>query len=177
MASGKSYGADITMSYKNQWVNTQLSYSYSWTTKKIRDTEYHPRYDSRNNIKIFINFELGNNWRAGIMWNYSSGMPFTQIFGYNDKYNPSQVSDPISLLSNYAYFPILAGRNTAHLPDYHRLDINLSKEFRLWFMDLTIDASVINVYDRKNFFYFDTQTGERVNMLPFFPSIDIKAEL
>ena len=175
--SGKSSGAEVTMNYENQWINAQLSYSYSWTTKKIRDIEYHPRYDSRNNIKIFINFELGNKWRAGIMWNYNSGMPYTQIYGYSDKYNPFDIFNASSLLTNYAYFPILAARNIAHLPDYHRLDINLSKEFQLWFMNLDIDLNVINVYDRKNFFYFDTQTGERVNMLPFFPSVSLKADL
>ena len=176
-ASGESHGAEVTMNYKNSWINAQLSYSYSWTTKKVRDIVYHPRYDSRNNVKIFINCELGDNWRAGISWNYNSGMPYTQLLGYYNKYNPSDILIPSSLLTSYAYFPILAARNAAHLPDYHRLDINLSKKFRLWIMNVNVDLSVINVYDRKNFFYFDTQTGERVNMLPFLPSIDIKVEL
>ena len=104
-------------------------------------------------------------------------MPFTKIFGYYNKFNPSEILNPSSLLINYTYFPILADRNASHLPDYHRLDLNLSKEISLWFMNLNIDLNVINVYDRKNFFYFDTKTGERVNMLPFFPSLSIKAEL
>ena len=176
-ASGESHGAEATINYDAGWINAQFSYSYSWTTKKVRDIEYHPRYDSRHAVKIFINCELGNNWRAGIMWNYNSGMPYTQIFGYNDKYIPSEISDPSSLFSNYLYFPILADRNAAHLPDYHRLDINLSKEFHIRFVKINIGLNVINVYDRKNFFYFDMKTGERVNMLPFLPSIDIKAEL
>ncbi|HVO73379.1 MAG TPA: carboxypeptidase-like regulatory domain-containing protein [Ignavibacteriaceae bacterium] len=176
-ASGESHGAEMSVNYNDGWINAWLAYSYSWTTKKLRDIEYHPRYDSRNAIKIFINCELGNNWRASISWIYNSGMPFTQIFGYYNNYNPSEILNPSSLLTDYAYFPILADRNAAHLPDYHRLDMNLSKKIRLWFMDLSIELNVINIYDRKNFFYFDTKTGERVNMLPFLPSIDIKAEL
>jgi hypothetical protein len=175
--SGESHGTELSINYATGWINAQLSYSYSWTTKKIREIEFHPRYDSRNAVKININFDLGDNWRAGIMWHYSSGMPYTQIFGYYNKYVPSDISNPSSLFNNYEYFPLLAERNAAHLPDYHRLDMNLSKEFRLWFMNLSIDLNVINVYDRKNFFYFDTQTGKRVNMLPFLPTIDIKAEL
>ena len=176
-ASGESHGAEITLNYKTTWINAQLSYDYSWTTKKVRDIEYHPRYDSRNAVKFFVICELGNNWTTSISWSYSSGMPYTQILGYYNKYNPSEILTPSSLLTGYAYFPILADRNAAHLPDYHRLDMNLSKKFHLWFMDLSIDLNVINVYNRKNFFYFDTQTGERVNMLPLLPSIDIKAEL
>ena len=176
-ASGKSYGAEITMNYETGQIYAQLSYSYSWTTRKLRDIEYHPRYDSRNAVKIFINYYLGNNWKAGISWNYNSGMAYTQIFGYSDKYIPSEISNPFSLFTNYSYFPILADRNAAHLPDYHRLDINLSKEFHIGFVKINAGLSVINVYDRKNFFYFDTKTGERVNMLPFLTTIDIKAEL
>ncbi len=175
--SGKSHGAEATVSYNAGWIDAQVSYSYSWTTKKVRDIEYHPRYDSRNAVKIFINCELGNNWRAGIMWNYNSGMPYTQIFGYNDKYIPLDISNPSSLLYDYLYFPILADRNAAHLPDYHRLDFNMSKEFHIGFVKINIGVNVINVYDRRNFFYFDMKTGQRVNMLPFLPSIDIKAEL
>ncbi len=175
--SSKSHGAEATMDFHNQWMNVQLSYSYSWTTQKVRNIIYHPRYDSRNAVKIFMNFELGNNWRAGVMWSYNSGMPYTQIYGYYNKYNPSYILNPTSILTSYSYFPVLAARNAANLPDYHRLDLNLSKEFRFWFMKLSIDLNVINVYDRKNFFYFDTETGQRVNMLPFLPSIDIKAEL
>ena len=176
-ASGESHGAEAAVNYNAGWIYAQLSYSYSWTTKKVRDIEYHPRYDSRNAVKLFINCELGNNWRAGLSWNYNSGMPYTQIFGYNDKYIPSGISDPSSIFSNYLYFPIFANRNAVYLPDYHRLDLNLSKEFHIGFVKINIGLNVINVYDRKNFFYYDIKTGERVNMLPILPSIDIKAEL
>jgi len=175
--SGKSHGAEVTMNYHNNWINAQLSYAYSNTTKKVKDIEYHPRYDSRNAVKIFVNCELGNNWTAGISWNYSSGMPFTQIFGYYNKFDPSEVFSSPSFETYYEYFPILADRNAARLPDYHKLDMSLSKKFQLGFMDMSIDLNVINVYDRKNFFYFDMETGERVNMLPFFPTIAIKVKL
>ncbi len=176
-ASAKSHGAEASVNYNAGRINAQISYSYSWTLKKVRDLEYHPRYDSRNAVKVFINYELGNNWRAGISWNYNSGMPFTKILGYQYRYNPLEITEADPLFSYYSYSPIFAGRNTSYLPDYHRLDLNLSKEFRLWFMKMDLNLNLINVYNRKNFFYYDPQTGERVNMLPFLPSIGIKAEL
>jgi hypothetical protein len=67
--------------------------------------------------------------------------------------------------------------NAARLPDYHRMDMSVSKKVKFWSMNITIDLNVINIYDRENFFYYDEKTGERVNMLPFLPSIDIKVEL
>jgi outer membrane receptor protein involved in Fe transport len=176
-ANEESHGAEITINYKTGRIYAQLSYSYSWTTKKIRDIVYHPRYDSRNSVKFIINSDIGNNWSASVVWNYNSGMPFTQILGYYDKLNPSDILNASMSLTDYFYFPILSGRNAAQLPDYHRLDIGISKKIQIWSMKVYIDLDVINVYDRKNFFYFDEKTGERVNMLPFLPTIDIKAEL
>ena len=176
-ASGESHGAELTLNYKTGRINAQLSYTYSSTIKKIRDIEYHPRYDSRNNVKFNMNSDLGNNWSASIGWNYNSGLPFTQILGYYNKFNPSDILNPSTWLTNYFYFPLLAERNAARLPDYHRMDMSVSKKVKFWSMNITIDLNVINIYDRENFFYYDEKTGERVNMLPFLPSIDIKVEL
>ena len=175
--SGESQGTEITMNYKTGWINAQLSYAYSTTTKRIRDVEYHPRYDSRNNVKFIMNSDLGNNWSANIGWNYNSGMPFTQLLGYYNKFNPSDIFNSSTWLTNYFYFPLLAERNAARLPDYHRMDMSVSKKVKFWSMNITIDLNIINIYDRENFFYFDEKTGKRVNMLPFLPSIDIKVEL
>jgi hypothetical protein len=175
--SGESYGAEFSMNYKASWIYAQLSYAYSWTIRKIRDIEYHPRYDSRNAVKFFINSDLGSDWSTSISWNYNSGMPYTQLLGYYNKYDPSDILNPTSSVINYFYFPIMANRNAVHLPDYHRLDMSVCKKIQLWSMNIMIDLNVINVYDRANFFYFDEKTGERVNMLPFLPSIDMKVEL
>ncbi len=176
-ASGESYGTELTLNYKTGRINTQLSYTYSWTLKKVGNIVYHPRYDSRNDVKFNMNCDLGNHWSASIGWNYNSGMPFTQMLGYYNKFNPSDILNPSSLLTNYFYFPIRADRNAAWLPDYHRMDVSVSKKTKLWSMNITIDMNIINLYDRENFFYYDEKTGERVNMLPFLPSIDIKVEL
>ncbi|MGA7162093.1 MAG: carboxypeptidase-like regulatory domain-containing protein [Bacteroidota bacterium] len=176
-ASEKSDGAEITLNYETERIYAQLSYSYSWTTRKVRDMVYHPRFDSRNDVKFLADCDLGNNWSASMTWIFNSGMPFTQILGYYNKYDPSEISNPSSALTDYFYFPILAGRNAAQLPDYHRLDVGISKKIYLWSVKASLNLEIINVYDRKNFFYFDQETGKRVNMLPFFPTIDIKAEL
>lgn len=41
---------------------------------------------------------------------------------------------------------------------------------------MTIGANVINVYDRRNIFYFDRNTGDQVFMPRFFPSLSIKVD-
>jgi hypothetical protein len=105
-------------------------------------------------------------------------MPYTQIYGYYNILNPSEIFNSQSLLANnYQYLPIFAAKNAATLPDYHKLDVSLSKKIQIGPLNMSVDLSIINVYNRKNFFYFDMKTGERINMLPFFPTIEIKAEL
>jgi hypothetical protein len=44
-------------------------------------------------------------------------------------------------------------------------------------MNIELGISAINVYDRKNIFYFNSNTGEIVNMLPFFVTGTLKVEL
>jgi len=64
--------------------------------------------------------------------------------------------------------------NAGRLPYYHRLDISLkrsisfSKGYRLEAV-----ASVANVYNRSNIFYFDRVRYSRVNQLPIIPSLSV----
>ena len=55
--------------------------------------------------------------------------------------------------------------------------MSLAKKFDFKFVKVDLDFSILNVYNRKNIFYFQRDTGEIVNMLPFFPSATIKVEL
>ncbi len=61
------------------------------------------------------------------------------------------------------------------LPVYHRLDLSCSKRFTIDPVRVTIGVSVINVYDRKNIFYLDRNTGEHIYMLRFAPSVLVKS--
>lgn len=54
------------------------------------------------------------------------------------------------------------------------MDISVKKEFVLSKnSNLDITASAINIYNRENIFYFDRVRYQRVNQLPFLPSLGI----
>ncbi|MDP2364532.1 MAG: hypothetical protein Q8M94_12285, partial [Ignavibacteria bacterium] len=63
------------------------------------------------------------------------------------------------------------------LPTYHRLDLSITKKFDLDILKILVSLDILNVYDRKNIFYFERKTGERVNMLPILPTATVKIEL
>ncbi len=176
-ASGESYGGELISTYNNPLFSFTASYALSWTFKTQDDFTYHPGYDSRHALNLILDFNLGAGWHAGAVWFYNSGRPFTRQVGYYDKLYPSAENNIWFANSNFLPFLILEEINQGRLPDYHRMDVSVSKKFELSFMRVYVDFSIINVYDRKNLFYFDRETGERINMLPFLPTATVKIEI
>jgi hypothetical protein len=175
--TGKAYGIEFLTKYQ-YWI-FNLSASYAWMNSFRNDLgmTYHPRFDSRNNINIALITNLGAGWITSLVWNFASGIPFTQIAGYYDKLGTEILSDTPFLLDSYYPFMVLNSRNLGRLPNYHRLDLSVSKKIKFDNIKLEMDLSLLNVYNRNNIFYFRRDTGERVNLLPFLPSFSLKVEL
>ena len=62
--------------------------------------------------------------------------------------------------------------NQGRLSSYHRLDLAIKKHIELG-ENSTVDVtfSVTNLYSRKNIFYVDRITTEKVYQLPLLPSL------
>lgn len=176
-ASGESYGWELMLQYLDSRLMASIGYSLSWAYKKSNNWLYYPRYDSRHQVSVLLSYNFGNDWNAGATWTFSTGQPFTQIEGFYDKLYFDNLYTMSFIYENYSPFIILADRNLGRLPYYHRLDLSLSKKFRLFFTDVAFSANVINVYDRKNLFYLEKGTGKRVNMLPFLPTASLRVDL
>lgn len=175
--SGESYGLEFQTKYQQLPINISLSYALMWAFKDVNGVRYAPRYDSRHNVNLSMEYDFGDGWSASAVWSYSSGLPFTQIAGYYDKLQIDDIQSGNYLLDSYYPFILLGDKNIGRLPDYHRLDLSLSKKLQVGRLKLYFDLSVLNAYNRKNLFYFRRDTGERVDMLPFLPSASVKVEL
>ena len=73
-------------------------------------------------------------------------------------------------------YSLLGEKNASRLPAYHRLDVSFAYRFVFGGFRGTAGLHFLNVYDRKNLFYFDRATGKRTNMLAFFPSATLTME-
>jgi len=175
--SGESYGWEFLYNINYNRISFTSSYSLSWAFTEVDDWVYYPKYDSRNSVNLSLEYNLGGGWTASAVWIYSSGLPFTQLIGFYDKTYFGSFYDEWYLSLDERPFSILGDKNVGRLPDYHRLDLGVSYKFALFAANFSVDASIINVYDRNNIFYFERDTGERVNMLPFLPTATIKMEL
>ena len=107
-------------------------------------------------------------------WNYGSGFPFTPTQGFYEElpFNNGIGQDIPTANGNLG---ILYGDlNSARLPDYHRLDVGLTKTWKFSERQLLqFDVSVTNAYDRDNIFYYDRVTAQRKDQLPLLPSAGV----
>lgn len=174
---GEAYGMEVLLKYTDLPFSFTTSYSLSYAYNTLDGWRFYPKYDSRHNLNIILDYNFGNDWVANIIWSYNTGLPFTKLIGYYDKLYVNDFYSNWIFSSSYIPYAILGDKNVGRLPDYHRMDISLSKKFSFSFANVYLDLSIINVYDRKNIFYFKRDTGERVNMLPFLPSATIKVEI
>ena len=175
--NGESYGLEYSVKYSDEKLFTSVGYTLSWAFKGIDVVRYFPRYDSRNQIDVLAGWNLGDGWKASAVWTLNTGRPYTQSTGFFDKTYIENFWDQFLTLEPVKAYALLGGKNAARLPIYHRLDVSLSKEFVLFFMKMTMEANIINVYNRQNIFYFDRSTGERINMLPFLPTVSLRVDI
>lgn len=175
-ASGRSYGADLTIHYTGRNLTARLSYSFSDVQHTVSNYNYKPKYNIKHAVSFLLDLNLGSGWRTGITWLYSSGRPFTKSVGYYDKADITNFADD-NLFSTYYQYLILDEKNKGVLPDYHRMDLNLNKKLKIGNINCSLDFNILNLYNRANIFYYKRKTGERVNMLPFLPSLNLKVEI
>lgn len=173
---GDAYGVDFWLKYDYKRTYIWMVYSLGYVTRYDGYVTYSPHFDRRHNVNLMFSQVFGKNldWEFSMRWNYGSGFPFTSTQGYYEKI-PFGDGINTDYTSGNGELGILYGDlNSARLSDYHRLDGTLKK--KIYFSNesvLEMIASITNLYNRKNVFYFDRITHERVDQLPFMPSIGL----
>lgn len=186
VAEGRAYGFDARMEVRRSPFYALLTYGYADVEYEAPIPSlllatgqslyaYRPPHDRRHQLSATGNvtalgFDLSVRWQMG------SGLPFNEALGF-DKYmlldslvTISEVPGETRVLYQRPY--------TGRLPTYHRLDISLDREFNLSDHGLlTLQAGLINAYDRRNLFYLDLFTLRRVDQLPLLPTFGLKLEL
>ncbi|MBT8400548.1 MAG: TonB-dependent receptor [Rhodothermia bacterium] len=183
-ADGTAYGADVRFGIDRNWFFGFVSYGYSFVEYEARGdvvpqwfglvSKYSPPHDRRHQVSAVASVEY-QGFELSLRWQYGSGLPFSQSIGFdrfiliNGQNNVRE--DPGS--ARVLYGPPYDGR----LPDYHRFDVSLERAFDFRNASLTLQAALINAYDRSNLFYMDLFTLDRVDQLPLIPSVGIKVEV
>lgn len=174
--TGQAYGADLLLKYEKNNYYFWAVYSYTYVDRWDGTRSYNPVWDRRNNVNLVASYAFGKfeAWKVNARWNFGSGFPFTRTQGYygSTPYNGDVNFDYTT--SNADLAIIFGPLNEGRLPTYHRLDLGVTKTWRLdENQQVELDLSLTNAYDRQNIFYFDRIRFERVDQLPFLPSFGV----
>jgi len=171
--TGLARGVDVVLKYNEKNTYLYFVYSLGKVTRWDGLQEYSTLFDRRHNINFVATQALGKKktWEASLRWNFGSGFPFTQTKGYIEEpsTNGGVAGDYWSLNGDYGI--LYSDLNGGRLSDYHRLDIGIKKTIDLENIKIEITGGATNVYSRDNVFYVNRLTNERVNQLPFLPSV------
>ncbi len=178
--TGDAYGIDFSLNYTLNSFTFWGTYSLAKVTRDDGEQVYPPIFDRRHNINALISYAFGknNSWESAIRWNFGTGFPFTLTQGFYTNYN---LTDGINsdVLSENAELGILydGKRNSGRLPSYHRMDISIKKTWKFSKSTyLEAVASVTNLYNRNNIFFFDRVEYTRVDQLPTIPSLGLNVK-
>lgn len=172
--TGYAQGVDVLIKYSNKQLYLWGVYSLGFVRRDDGVMEYAPHFDRRHNVNLVASYSFGrnNSWKTDVRWNLGSGFPFTQTQGFYENLNFQDGINTDYTTTNGDLGIQYAELNKGRLPYYHRLDLSISKTIKVAKKsDLDISASLTNVYNRENIFYFNRIKYERVNQLPIMPSI------
>ena len=142
----------------------------------ITNESFNPPHDRRHQVNVMGQIIRGRN-KLSVRWQYGSGLPFTQVNGYYEWDVIRTPDDDSYVTGTGPQFVARSGLYGARLPAYHRLDISYEYRIRKGDVETTFQIGAINAYNRQNIFEYNIYTGERINQLPFTPSLAVKVEV
>lgn len=180
--TGRSIGFEARVELRRGGLYGYATYGlsstvYSADSEPIRiwygqdELAYRPAHDRRHQVNVLVSYA----WRgfdASVRWAFGSGLPYTRPLAFDGFV---LIDDIHAGLDMERWRRVIFDRPFgSRLPAYHRLDVSIERRFELGWTSATLQASVLNVYDRRNIFYFDTFTLERKDQLPIIPSLGLR---
>ncbi|MFN3596931.1 MAG: carboxypeptidase regulatory-like domain-containing protein [Rubricoccaceae bacterium] len=182
-ADGRAAGGDVRLEARRGAGYLSLNYGLAAVRYTARQPfyelwfgeaalDFRPPHDRRHQVSVVAGTEV-----AGVAlsarWQFGSGLPFSRALGFDRFIDIGGGLDPLGQAG--APRVIYERPYNAELPAYHRLDLSAERTFRLGpSAALTAQAGLVNAYDRRNLFAFDTFTLRRSDQLPLVPVVGIK---
>ncbi|MFU8813153.1 MAG: TonB-dependent receptor [Balneolaceae bacterium] len=180
---GFAYGAEFFFEKERGRLNGFIGYTFGVTRRKFPgfNTDlfsgsttprfFPPKFDRQNDLTLVANYRLSSRWTTTAVFNYSTGQAYTEPLGRTEFSNA-----PFGTATRETF---TVGRlNASRLPDYHRLDVAFSREGTFFgFGQAEWQFQIINVYSRRNVWFFDFDFDENpvqrndVRLLPILPSV------
>ncbi|MEX0891123.1 MAG: TonB-dependent receptor [Gemmatimonadota bacterium] len=190
--TGRARGVDLALAREGGRVRTRMAVSWLRAERTFPDPmggpaaapiTYAPVFDRRLDLEFLIGTRLAG-WDTSVRWNLGSGLPHTRpLAGYRlyeyrigDGRRQGMAADG----TDSAPGVVLAPRNAARYPAYHRLDASARRTFAWDWGTLTPHVDVLNVYNRRNplfyFYEYGRVPAQRsgISMFPLVPTVGLE---
>lgn len=178
VAGGKGYatGVEVFLQRRTGALTGWIGYTLGWTRRTFfelnQGKQFPPKYDRRHDLSFVANYRVGR-WSFGANLIYGAGQAFTAA---SARYTMRSPATGMFLDDD---FMLPGDKNSARLLPYHRLDLNVSRQFKLWGTNAEVYVQVFNVYNRRNewFVQYNTENPTTdpkvIKMLPIVPTFGI----
>jgi CarboxypepD_reg-like domain/TonB-dependent Receptor Plug Domain len=151
---GRDYGFEFFLKKEGEKTSGWISYTLAWSERQfanINGGDWFPqRYDRRHNLNIVFEQKLGEKWTFNSDFVFQTG---------------SRITLPTAVVKDDKGLPvaIYTDKNNATMPNYHRLDVAITKAYvtKKRGRDAKFSFSVYNLYGRKNPFAVNYTIGIR----------------
>ncbi len=176
LEDGIAKGIDFLLKYDYKRLYIWMVYDYGYNVRNDGMQTYSPVWDRTSSINLVTAYNFGKklDWTVDVRWNYGSGFPFTQSQGYYEQIPFDKGINTNYTTANGNFAIAYAGLDQGRLPAYNRIDVSANKKWVLSKRStLEANFSAINILDRANIFYYNRITNQRINQLPFLPSLGL----
>lgn len=140
---GWAYGLELYAKKQEGRLTGWLSYTLARSMREIQGINngkaYPSSYDRTHNVSVVANYELAKRLNLSSTWVFQTGSPTSYPIAKYD----------VDGTTMYYY----ADRNSNRIPDYHRMDVSLTYDFKKndrRKVKQSLNLSVYNLYARRN---------------------------
>ena len=141
--SGYAYGFELYAKKQEGRLTGWVSYTLARSMRKIpginEGKAYPSSYDRTHNVSLVTNYDLSKRWNFSASWIFATGNPTSYPIAKYD------------VQGNTMYY--YAARNSNRIPDYHRLDVSFTYDFKKnehRKVKQSLNFSIYNLYARRN---------------------------
>lgn len=174
IGNGYSTGIELFIQKYSGGLTGWVGYTLSKTVRTFdginNNKPYPAKWDFTHYLTVSGSYNLGKEWSIGSTLVITSGTTYTVPTGtYQIDFGEG----------SYTY--LRSGKKNAHrLEPYHRLDISVSKIWKMWNGDWKISLNVYNTYNHRNVWYRNYEYDidgvpeiTDVRLLPIVPTLEL----
>lgn len=179
-ADGDSYGFDVLLrQFERGRFSGWISYTYAVAARTSQGLRYFPGHDRRHDFNAVASWHL-SKYVLGLRYGFATGTPYTDIVGeiVRRVYDPGFNAWGTRGSGTQTEF-IGGTRNGSRLPATQRLDLDVTRRYKVGGVSISPYLSIVNAYNAKNVFLyvFDytkaPPTRQAISQFPFLPSAGV----